>query len=223
MPEPSTHQLIDIKEIKEGTIILKNKNLRSILMVSSINFDLKSADEKKALVAAFQRFLNALDFTVQIVIHSRPLELTEYFAFLRAQQEKQENELLKIQTTEYLDFIRELVKLSNIMSKFFYVVIPYDIAVIKKSSFLKNIMPGKSSKESRQEKEEIKYGEAKNKLLLRVSQISGLLGEMGLRTIPLKDKEIIELFYGLYNPGVVLKQKNLEVLIATGEEEKQVG
>ena len=82
MPEPSTHQFIDIEEIKEGIIILKNKNLRTILMVSSLNFDLKSTDERKALIAAFQRFLNSLDFTIQIVIHSRPLELTEYFVFL---------------------------------------------------------------------------------------------------------------------------------------------
>lgn len=217
MPEQSTHKFVDIKEIKEGVVTLNNKSLRSVLMISSINFNLKSGEEKQALIASFQRFLNSLNFTVQIVIHSRPLDLSDYFSFLREQQEKQENELLKIQTSEYLDFIQELIKLSNIMSKLFYVVIPYNMAVIKKSGIIDKFLPGKKDKNT----EDTNLTEAKDKLQLRVGQVIGLLAEMGLRAIPLQDRELNELYYGLYNPGVVLKQKNLELLIATGQEEKQ--
>jgi hypothetical protein len=217
MPEQSTHKFVDIKEIKEGIVTLNNKSLRTVLMVSSINFDLKSGEEKQALISSFQQFLNSLDFTIQIVIHSRPLDLTDYFSFLREQQGKQENELLKIQTSEYLDFIQELIKLSSIMSKFFYVVIPYNMAIIKKSGIIDKFLPNKKSTNA----QDASLTEAKNKLQLRVSQVIGLLAGMGLRAIPLQDKELAELYYGLYNPGVVLKQKNLELLIATGQEEKQ--
>lgn len=217
MPEQSTHKFVDIKEIKEGVVTLNNKSLRSVLMISSINFDLKSGEEKQALIASFQRFLNSLNFTVQIVIHSRPLDLSDYFSFLKEQQEKQENELLKIQTSEYLDFIQELIKLSNIMSKLFYIVIPYNMAVIKKSGIIDKFLPGKKDKNT----QDTNLAEAKDKLQLRIGQVIGLLAEMGLRAIPLQDRELNELYYGLYNPGVVLKQKNLELLIATGQEEKQ--
>lgn len=233
MPEQSTHQFIDVEKVSDGVVTLKNKNLRSLLMVSSINFDLKSSDEKQAIVNGFQRFLNSLNFTIQIVVHSRPLDLTEYFSFLREQQGKQESELFKIQTTEYIDFVQELVTLSNIMSTFFYIVVPYNLALIKKSGFFEKLLPKKKTSEeaevttkkgSGKEKTRINLQEkeAREKLLLRVSQVTNLLGAMGLRAIPLEDREIIELFYGLYNPGVVIKQKNLELLIATGEEEKQV-
>jgi len=227
MPDTSTHQFVDIEDIKDGVIVLRNKNLRSVLMVSSINFDLKSSDEKKALISSFQRFLNSLDFTAQIVIHSRPLDLTDYFGFLKEQQEKQESELFKIQTSEYIDFVQELVTLSNIMSTFFYVVVSYNIAVIKKIGIIERFLPKEKKEEdtkespAKEEKTDVRFEEAREKLRLRTERIVDLLGEMGLRAIPLKDREIIELFYGLYNPGVALKQKNLELLLATGEEAKQ--
>jgi len=219
MPEPSTHQFVDIKEIRDNVAVLKNGNLRAVLMVSSINFDLLSSEEKEAEIAAFQRFLNSLDFTLQIAIQSRPLDLTEYFGFLKEAQERQDNELLKIQTAEYLDFVKELVTLSNIMMKLFYVVVPYDIAVIKKTGFLEKLT---LKKENPQEAETIRFDEAKEKLMLRVGSVMDLLGAMGLKTLPLQNQEMAELFYGLYNPGVALKQQNLELLIATGQEEKQV-
>ena len=220
MAEQTTHQLVDIQEIKDGVVVLKNKNIRSVLMVSSTNFDLKSSDEKAALIASFQRLLNSLNFSIQIVIQSRPLELSEYFNFLEEKKGKQENELLRIQTTEYIDFVKELVKLSNIMSKFFYVVIPYDIAVSKKSGFLEKILP---SKKDRGGKSGVRgMAEAIEKLELRKNQLISLLGSTGLRAIPLGDRELLELFYSLYNPGVVLKQKNFEALLATGDKAKQV-
>lgn len=220
MPEPSTHQFVDIEELRDNVVVLKNKNLRAVLMVSSINFDLLASEEKEAMIAAFQRFLNSLDFTLQIAIQSRPLELDEYFGFLKEAQEKQENELLKIQTAEYRDFVAELVTLSNIMMKFFYLVVPYDIAVIEKTGLLEKIRPKK--KQEAAAAETMRFEEAKEKLMLRVGSVIDLLGAMGLRALPLQGTELAELFYGLYNPGVALKQKNLEILIATGQEEKKV-
>ncbi len=207
---PTTHDFVDVEKIEEGIVVLKNQNLRAILMVSSLNFELKSSDERAALVAGFQQFLNSLDFPVQIVIQSRPLDLAEYFAFLREHQEKQENELLRIQIAEYISFVEELVELSNIMSKFFYVVVPYDIAIVKKGGFFHELI---TKKEEEKEKLERSLAEAKNNLLIRVNQAHDLLARMSLRSIMLSDRELIELFYGLYNPGVALKQRNLEGLL----------
>lgn len=216
---PTTHQFVDVEKIEEGIVELKNKNLRAILMVSSLNFDLKSSDEREALVAGFQQFLNSLDFPLEIVVQSRPLDLTEYFGFLREHQEKQENELLRIQIAEYLDFIRELVQLSSIMSKFFYVVVPYDVAIVKKSGLLQGLLKRGGVEKEQAEKTR---QEAKNELLIRVNQVYALLGQMSLRAIMLSDRELVELFYGLYNPGVALKQKNFEALLETGEGAKEV-
>ena len=218
MPE-STHRFIDIDEIREGVVVTSQKDLRAILMVSSINFELKSDDEKEAIIFGFQRFLNAVDeYSLQFLIHSRPLELSEYFVFLREQQEKQENELLKVQTTEYVRFVEELLELSNIMAKFFYVVVPYNTVQAEKMGLFKKVLHRKQP--NKEEAERVRFSDAKDELLLRVNHVISLLGEMDLRSILLSDQEIVELFYGLYNPGSTLKQTNLELLIATGKEEK---
>jgi hypothetical protein len=215
----STHQFVDVERIEEGVVVLKNQNLRAVLMVSSINFDLKSTDERQAIINNFQQFLNSLDFPLQIVVQSRPLDLTEYYSFLRGEQEKQDNELLRIQISEYVDFVQELVKLANIMSKFFYVVIPYDVAIVKKSGFFQNLLP--QNRDSEESGVDRAYLDAKNQLLIRVNQVHALLGDMGLRSVMLSDREAAELFYGLYNPGVGLKHQNFELLLATGDKDKQ--
>ncbi len=208
--EASTHQIIDVKEIKENIAILKNGGLRMVLMVSSINFGLKSQDEQQAIIERFQDLVNSLDYTIQILVQSRQLDISEYLAFLKEQSEKQTNELLKIQAAEYTGFIEELIKLTNVMSKFFYVVVPLtSISINIKSS-------------SDPKKQNIDFESKKNQLLRRVDQIRSLLGAMGLKTIPLGREELVELLYASYNPGSVLKQKNMEELIATGDEAKKV-
>ncbi len=208
--EASTHQIIDVKEIKENIAILKNGGLRMVLMVSSINFGLKSQDEQQAIIERFQDLVNSLDYTIQILVQSRQLDISEYMAFLKEQSEKQTNELLKIQTAEYTGFIEELIKLTNVMSKFFYVVVPL-------TSISINIKGSSDPK-----KQNIDFESKKNQLLRRVDQIRSLLGAMGLKTIPLGREELVELLYTSYNPGSVLKQKNMEELIATGDEAKKV-
>ncbi len=218
MSEQSTHQFVDVKEIRNGTVVLKNGNFRGVLMVSSLNFSLKSNDEKKAIINSFQNLLNSLDFTTQIIIHSRPLNLSEYFSFLKEKQGEQDNELLKIQTSEYLDFVDELIELSNIMSKFFYIVVPYDMSIVKKKGWLEKIVPGK---EDKKKKKDLEMEEAVEELELRMSRIINLLSQMSLRAIPLRDRELVELYHSLYNPDTTLKQDNFEQLLATGEEEKQ--
>jgi len=215
---PTTHQFVDIEKIEGGVVTLKNKNLRAILIVSSVNFDLKSSDEKQGLILRFQQFLNALDFSIEMIVQSRPLDLSEYFTYLRGEQEKQENELLRIQAAEYVDFVEELVDLANIMSKFFYIVVPYDVAVVEKGGFLSKLLTKKKEGEEKRKKA---LHQTKNELLIRVNQVHSMLSQMSIRALMLSDQEIVELFYGLYNPGVALKQKNLESLLQ-GEKDVEV-
>src|SRR3989304_9585630 len=123
----STQQLIDVEAIRDGVVILKSGETRAILMFSSVNLALKSQDEQDALIYQYQNFLNGLDFPVEFVIHSRKLEISDYLTTLAETLKTQDNELLRIQTEEYIDFIRNFVAMQNIMSKTFYVVIPYQI------------------------------------------------------------------------------------------------
>ena len=224
--DASTHQLIDVETVRDNVVVLKNKNLRAVLAVSSINFGLKSQDEQQAIVNRFQDLTNSLDYTLQILIQSRTLDISEYMAFLNERTEVQTNELLKIQTSEYISFINELIKLSNVMSKMFFVVVPLNkaLASVESSGWLNKIpffkKPESNGKISAAD---LNFEASKNELTQRVGQVTGLLGAMGLRAIALDREELIELLYTSYNPGAALKQKNMELLIATGEEAKKVG
>ena len=121
----NTKQFVDIFDIKDNVVILKNGSLRLVLEASSVNFDLKSNDEQIAIVRAFQNFLNSLDFPLQIVLHSRKLNIQNYLQQTQQIVEKVDNELLRIQGIEYIRFLKGLTELANIMSKKFYVVVPF--------------------------------------------------------------------------------------------------
>ena len=127
MQVPS-QQFLEFKQIRNGVVILKNKALRGILMVSSVNFDLKSEEEQKAVIYQFQSFLNSLDFSCQIIVQSRALNITGYFETLKELAEKEENELLKIQIIEYRKFIKSLLKEGAIMRKQFFVIVPFTLS-----------------------------------------------------------------------------------------------
>lgn len=214
----STHQLIEPQEIKENIVVLKNGGLRAVLMVSSLNFALKSEPEQEAIIDRFQGLINSVDFTVQIVVQSRRLDISEYLNFLNERTGIQTNELLKIQTAEYINFIQELVKLANVMSKFFYVVVSLSPVVILEKGFLSKLLP-KGKKGSKGE--DLNFEAQKNSLWQRVDQVTSLLSSMGLKAIPLEREDLIELLYTSYNPGAAVRQKNLEALVATGEESKK--
>src|SRR3989338_7274279 len=127
MPNQSTEQLVPVADIREGVVILKNGSLRMILEVSSINFELRSANEQIAILQGFQKFLNSTDFPIQIVVSSRELDIEAYLKTVDQIAESAESELMKIQASEYSRFIKELSSLSNIMSKRFFLVIPFYI------------------------------------------------------------------------------------------------
>ena len=127
MAKPTTQDFLQLEQVKEDVAILKNKSLRGILMVSSLNFALKSEDEQSAIIYQFQNFLNSLDFPTQIIIQSRKINITGYLDKIKKLEDSQTNELLQMQTAGYREFIESLTKMGTIMSKNFFLVVPFNL------------------------------------------------------------------------------------------------
>jgi len=195
MPQAPTQQLLELDQIKEGVVVLKNKSLRGIVMVSSQNFALKSDEEQQAIIYQFQGFLNSLDFSLEIVIQSRILNITGYLDKLKDLGKKQENELLKVQTAEYHKFIKELIGGGQILAKNFFVVVPFTLVEIPGMKATTGLFKKKSA-----EPTETQFQRAKSQLWQRMEFVALGLRRCGLQCIPLNTSELIELFWSLYHP-----------------------
>jgi hypothetical protein len=196
----STLKYVDIKTIKDGVVVLRNSGLRSVLLVSSINFDLKSSDEQIAIIGAYQNFLNSLDFPVQIIISSRKLNIFPYTEMLKEKAREQRNDLLKIQITEYREFIKNLTEVTNIMSKYFYIVVPFAPVEDESEGILGKLSKAVNPAQNISEKNEL-FETYKNQLWQRVDHVAAALGGTGLHFTTLNTDELIELYYGMYNPS----------------------
>ncbi|OQX71460.1 hypothetical protein B6D52_01470 [Candidatus Parcubacteria bacterium 4484_255] len=207
---PSTQKYLDIAEIKNDCLVLKDGSLRAILLASSINFALKSEDEQKAVIQSYTRFLNTLEFPIQIVIHSRPFNIEPYVNKLNVLRYNQTNELLRNQTTDYRDFIKELIDLGEIMSRRFYVVVRYNPAGDKKRGFLSNALGVLSAAVIVKVKRE-RFKLYRELLFRRVDNIISGLSSMGIKSAPLDTQSLIELFYNIYNPSEAKNQKLVDL------------
>ena len=192
-----SQEFLEIDQIKQGVVVLKNQSLRAVLMISSLNFALKSEEEQNAIIYAFQGFLNTLDFALQIIVQSRKLNIGDYFKKLEKLEKDQKNELLKIQTAEYLNFVKGLVESEEIMKKNFYVVIPYSpsegLTVRQTTEFLKK--PKLKTAPLTEEQ----FGRSKIQLQQRVEFVILGLKKCGLRAIPLITTELAELFWSWHH------------------------
>ncbi|MBU4480446.1 TraC family protein [Patescibacteria group bacterium] len=202
MPKQSaTQDFVPVKEIRDGIIILKDGSLRAIMMVSSLNFSLKSSDEQEATLGQFQNFLNSLDFFVQIFVQSRRLDIRPYIAMMEERKKEQTNELIKIQTREYIEFIKNFTENVNIMSKNFFVVVPYHPAVITKETS-KSFFSKKQEKTSFTDES---FEENRSQLEQRISVVEQGLARASLRLVRLGTEEAMELLYKIFNPGELEK------------------
>jgi type IV secretory pathway VirB4 component len=208
-----TQQFIELKEIKDGVLVLKTGALRRILMVSGINFDLKSEEERNLIIFSYQNFLNSLNFSFQTFIHSRRLNIDDYLERVKKIEEIEPNELLKNQISEYYEFVKNLVGQNPIMAKTFFVIIPYDPVVIPKAGGglvekISDIFGKKKPDETAEKaKKEEKFSQHLLQLSQRADQVISGLNSIGLRAVPLNTEEVIELFYNLYNPAAMEKRK----------------
>ncbi len=197
----STQKYVNVEEIKNDLVVLKNKSLRAVFLVSSINFDLKSSDEQEAIIGGYQNFINSLDFPIQIMISSRKLDIEPYLELLETKRKTQINELLRMQIYEYSNFIKNLTEVSQIMTKRFYLVVPFYPIENLENGLLDKLMSFFNPKQQIEESVEV-FETYKNQLWQRVDQISSGLTSLGVKTTILNTEELIELLYSSYNPSV---------------------
>lgn len=189
-----------VQEVRDGIVILKDKSLRAVLLASSINFALKSEDEQTAFIVQFQNFLNSLDFSCQIFIQSRMLDIRPYIASLEVAYKNQLDDLMRIQIREYIQFIKSFTEAANIMTKNFFVVVPYSPPAISLQGGIASKLPfGKSNTTSADANRS--FEEQVSQLEQRISIVQQGLVRCGVRTVQLGTEEAIELFYKLFNPG----------------------
>ena len=202
----ATQEFVPIKEVRDGIVILKDGGMRAILLCSSLNFSLKSEDERNAILLQFQDFLNSLDFSIEILVQSRKLDIRPYLALLEEQEKKQTNNLLKIQVREYIEFIKNFTENTNIMTKHFFIVVPYSPAILNAgtagdiaSKFGFGSKQGRGA--SSAARAEGNFNEDRSQLEERLAVVEQGLIRTGIRVARLGTEETIELFYKAFNPG----------------------
>ncbi len=197
----AAQSFVPIKEVRDGVAVLKDGSLRAIVLANSTNLSLKSNDEQKATIMQFQNFLNSLDFSVQISVQSRRLDIRPYLLTLEERMKVQSEPLLKLQTKEYIEFIRNFTETVSIMTKSFFVVVPYAHVSLRPSSgVLKKFFSKKESTEERAARQ-VDFEEQRSQLEERVSVIQQGLAGCGIKSAQLGTEEIVELFYKVFNPG----------------------
>jgi type IV secretory pathway VirB4 component len=205
----ATQEIISVDHIKDDVVVLKNGGFRKILLVSGINFDLKSEEEKNLIIFSYQEFLNSLSFSIQEIIHSRKINIDNYLNQLKKLHQKEPTSLLKNIITDYRDFVKAFVERNPIMSKTFFIIVPYDPIALPKIG--KKIAGGlfglfKKKKAEEEKTENDQFIENKRQLDLRVDQVTAGLNRVGLRAVPLSEDEVVELFYNFYNPALIEKK-----------------
>jgi type IV secretory pathway VirB4 component len=204
----SSQSLISLQQIKKGVVILKSGSLRSVLEVSGINFDLKSEEEQSSVLMSWRKLINNLDFPLQVVAHSRRVNIKSYLNFLQERISQETNNLLKLQGEDYHTFIKGLVTGNNIMKKKFYVIVPYDPIMLKTKTILSQIAEAyKTLLNLRHQAFSVtiplsdeSFNQHYQQLIIRQNNIITNLTRMGFQTKPLTTKELIELFFNSYNP-----------------------
>jgi len=206
----STQKYIDIGEIKEDIVVMRDGTMRVVLLISSINFALKSEEEQNAIIGSYVSFLNNISFPLQIIIQSRELNIEDYILRLKEKEKEQTNELLKMQTADYMAYIQELVSMSKIMNKRFYIVVPYNPMSDKQKGFFPRLFDLFRPDSTIKMKEKV-FINRRKEIMRRVDNVRGGLNSMGLSSVQLDTQSLIELYYNTYNPITSANEKLVDV------------
>ena len=206
----STQKYVDIGEIKEDIVVMRDGTMRVVLLISSINFALKSEEEQNAIIGSYVSFLNNISFPLQIIIQSRELNIEDYIMRLKEKEKEQTNELLKMQTGDYISYIQELVSMSKIMNKRFYIVVPYNPLSDKQKGFFPRLFDLFRPDSTMKMKEKV-FNNRRKEIVRRVDNVRGGLNSMGLSSVQLDTQSLIELYYNTYNPITSANEKLVDV------------
>ena len=212
----ATQNLLEAERIERNCIVLRDGGLRAVILVSGMNFELRSEDEQNAAIGAYQNFLNGLDFSVQIFIHSRKINIDGYINELAGIERGETNDLLKGLVGGYKDFVASLVADNPIMEKTFFVIVPYDSVLPANQRAIFDAIAGFFKRKKVDDPTEVApipetaapkanaVGDsAFAALAQRTEQVVSGLSQIGLRAVPLEEDELAELLYNLYNPETV--------------------
>jgi len=205
-PGPATQRYLDIAEIRDDMIILKDGTVRAVMLVSSINFSLKSSEEQEAIIQSYMTFLNGLEYPIQIVIQSRHMNIDAYIASLDEQEKKTTNDLLRTQIADYRNFVKELVVLGEIMQKKFFLVVPYDPVTNKQKNFFSRLSEALSPSAAANLNQK-QMQDRRDQLSRRVEIIMSGLTSMSLQAVRLDTQGLIEVFYTAYNPDLFEQER----------------
>jgi len=199
----ATQEFVPIKEVRDGIVVLKNDELRAIVLANSVNLSLKSADEQQATIMQFQNFLNTLDFSIQISIQSRRLDIRPYLLLLENRIKVQNEPLLKLQTREYIDFIKNFTDSVAIMTKSFFIVVPYTHTTLKSDSGILDKIFSPKNRAEIKKAQQVAFEEKRSQLEERVAVIQQGLSRCGINSAQLGTEEVVEVFYKVFNPGEI--------------------
>ncbi len=206
-----TQSFVPIQEVRDGIIVLKDGSIRAILMTSSINFALKSEDEQKSVIYQFQNFLNSLNFDIQIFVQSRNLDIRPYVSLLQDRLKVQTDDLMKIQIKEYMTFVKSFTEQANIMTKRFFVVIPYTPMNVNVKKASGNFLGFKNKNKEKDSKvASDAFAESRTQIAQRIDVVLSGVSRTGVRAVQLGTEEVIEVFYQLFNPGEAEKPLTMQ-------------
>ncbi len=194
--QSASQNFVPVADIHDDVVVLKDGQLCMVLLASSINFALKSGDEQQAILSQFQSFLNSIDFSLQVYIQSRRLDIRPYLEIIKEREPHQDNDLMRIQLREYIEFINTFTSQVDIMTKNFFVVIPYTPLNLEVKGITKFLKP----KPGAEQRTSDKFFEDRTQLEQRVSVVEQGLSRIGIRTALLGTEELTELFYHIFNP-----------------------
>lgn len=205
MSQTPSQKFVPIKEIRDGIVVLNSGEMRAVIMATPINLGLKSADEQQATIMQFQNFLNSLEFSVQIQASSRRLDIRPYLLSLEKRLEEIPEELLRVQTKEYIEFIRWFNEQYNVMSKYFYVIVSFaggGLTPQAQTNFLEKIFPGRKKEPAVGVNDAMKkFEESRSQIEQRIAVVTAGLTAMGIQSRQLETVELIELYQTTFNPG----------------------
>ncbi len=196
----ASQDFVPIKEVKDGLVILDNGTIVSISLVTSVNISLKSPEEQNMTIAAFQAFVNILEFPVQISVQSRKLDIEPYLELLEKRLKDQTNDIIKLQTIEYISFIKNFSESVNIMDKQFFLVVSYKPHMSNSSK--KGIFSFFSKKDNDADlSAEDSFNESRSQVEQRSDLLNSALARTGVKIKRLDTESVLEVFYKIFNPG----------------------
>ena len=206
----STQATLQISELRDNVVIMKDGSFRAVVACKSINFDLMSDTEREGIEYSYQNFLNSLKFTTQILIRSQRVDIGPYIEKLTEIRRNNDNMLLGVLMDDYINFIEVLSQEANIMDKAFFIVVPYyasedaEKALQQTKNFFKSFSKGKAPEVTSIDR--ATYNKALSELTNRIDSIISGLFQIGISSVRLNTKELAELYYNFNNPDTAVRE-----------------